>query len=58
MLISRNGQGDLVLHPVRVQRGAALMTAVQALAEVDDAFVKALQADRDAAWPPQERETL
>lgn len=58
VLISRNGQGDLVLHPVRVQRGAALMAAVQALAEVDDAFVKALQADRDAARPPQERETL
>lgn len=58
VLITRNGQGDLVLHPVRAQRGAALMAAVQALAEVDSSFVDALQADRDAALPVQEREGL
>jgi len=58
VLISRNGEGDLVLHPVPVQRGAALMEALQALAEADDAFIKALQADRGAALLMQEREAL
>jgi len=56
--ISRNGQGELVLHPMRAQRGAPLMAVVQALAEVDEAFVNALQADRDAALPVQERQAL
>ena len=56
--ISRNSQGDLVLHPLRAQRGAALMDAVQALGEVDSAFVDALVADRDAPLPVQDRESL
>lgn len=58
VLISRNGEGDLVLHPVPVQRGAALLEALQGLAEVDDAFIEALQADRRATLPVQEREAL
>ena len=56
--ISRNEDGDLVLHPLRVQHGAALMQALRALDEVDDAFVSALQTDRDAVLPVQEREAL
>lgn len=56
--ISRNSQGDLVLHPLRAPRGAALMAAVQALGEVDSAFVDALVADRDAPLPVQDRESL
>jgi antitoxin VapB len=56
--ISRNDDGDLVLHPLRVQRGAALMQALRALGEVDDAFVAALQTDRGDAVPVQEREAL
>jgi antitoxin VapB len=56
--ISRNEDGDLVLHPLRAKRGAALMQALRALGEADDAFVTALEADRDAALPVQEREAL
>lgn len=58
VLITRNTQGDLVLHPVHAQRGAALMAAVQALAEVDGGFVQALTADRDAPLPVQDRDSL
>jgi len=58
VLISRNGEGDLVLHPMPVQRGAALIAALQALSEVDDAFIETLQADRREALPTQEREPL
>jgi len=58
VLISRNAEGDLVLHPVPVQRGAALMAALHALSDVDDAFIEALHAERDAALPMQEREAL
>jgi antitoxin VapB len=58
VLISRNEAGDLVIHPVRAQRGAALMQALQALGDVDEAFVAALQAERDAPLPVQEREAL
>jgi antitoxin VapB len=56
--ISRNEQGDLVLHPLRARRGAALLQTLQALAEVDEAFLTALQAERDAPLPVQEREAL
>lgn len=58
VLISRNEQGDLVLHPVPVQRGAALMAAVKALGDVDEAFITALEADRRDVLPVQEREPL
>ena len=58
VLISRNEQGDLVLHPVPVQRGSALMAAVKALGDVDEAFVAALEADRRDVLPVQEREPL
>jgi len=58
VLISRNEAGDLVIHPVRAQRGAALMQALQALGDVDEAFVSSLQAERDAPLPVQEREAL
>lgn len=56
--ISRNEQGDLVIHPLRAERGAALLQALQALSEVDDEFVQALEAERDAGLPLQEREAL
>lgn len=56
--ISRNEAGDLVIHPLRAERGAALMQAFQALGEVDEAFVAALDADRDSPMPAQEREGL
>jgi len=56
--ISRNEDGDLVLHPLRGQRGDALMQALQALGDVDDAFVAALQAERETPLLVQERNGL
>ena len=56
--ITRNEAGDLVIHPLRAPRGAALLQALQALGEVDDAFVSALEAERQAPLPDQEREAL
>jgi len=56
--ISRNEQGDLIIHAVRAERGAALLQALRALGEVDDAFVAALEAEREAPLPMQEREVL
>jgi antitoxin VapB len=58
VLISRNAEGDLVIHPLRGQRGAELMQALQALGEIDEVFIAALQADREAPLPVQEREGL
>ena len=56
--ISRNAAGDLVLHPLPAERGAALLDALRRLGEADDAFVGALEADRAGRQPPQEREAL
>ncbi|NJM13089.1 MAG: AbrB/MazE/SpoVT family DNA-binding domain-containing protein [Synechococcaceae cyanobacterium SM1_2_3] len=35
VLISRKEEGDLVIHPLRMQRGAALMQTLQSLGEAD-----------------------
>ena len=56
--ISRNDQGDLVIHPLRAERGAALLQALQALREIDDDFIAALDSEQTAALPVQEREAL
>lgn len=56
--ISRNDQGDLVIHPLRAERGAALLQALQALGEIDDDFIAALDSEQTAALPAQEREAL
>ncbi|MFM7705286.1 MAG: antitoxin [Rubrivivax sp.] len=56
--ISRNEQGDLVLHPLREQRGEALLEALRSLQAADPAFVEALEADRAEQLPVQEREAL
>lgn len=56
--ITRNEAGDLVIHPLRAPRGAALVQALQALGEVDDSFVAALEAERQSPLPVQEREAL
>jgi len=47
-----------VIHPLRVPRGDALLQALKALGEVDDAFVAALEADQQDPLPMQEREAL
>lgn len=56
--ISRNEWGDLVLHPLQAERGAALLDALRSVGEADDAFVSALESDRASAQPMQEREAL
>jgi antitoxin VapB len=56
--ISRNEQGDLVIHPLRAQQGAALLQALDELRDVDEAFIAALEAEQDNPLPMQEREGL
>lgn len=56
--IWRNDLGELVIHPLPVERGTALLDALRALSEVDDAFIATLQ-DEQASQPlMQERELL
>lgn len=56
--ISRNELGDLVIHPLRAERGAALLDALRAVGTTDPAFIAALQAEQVAQQPLQEREAL
>ncbi len=56
--VSRNAQGDLVIHPIPGDRGAALLDALKAFDEIDDEFVAALEADRRDQTAPQDRESL
>ena len=56
--ITRNKQGDLILHPLRAKRGVALLAALRAVNEVDDAFGAILEAEQSAVEPMQEREAL
>lgn len=53
--IHRNADGDLVLHPVAADRGAALLQALNAF---DDGFADLLQADQAEQPPMQDRESL
>ena len=54
--ISRTESGDLMIRPLQRARGEALLDALRALGEVDDAFVNALESDRASQEPIQERE--
>lgn len=56
--ISRNESGDLVIRPLRAERGAALLDALRAVGEADETFVAVLEAEQASAEPPQEREAL
>lgn len=53
--IFRNEQGDLVLHPLRAERGTALLQALQGF---DEDFVAALESDQKAPQAMQDREAL
>ena len=53
--ISRNEQGDLVIHPVSANRGAAVL---EALAGFGDEFVTLLEEGRAEQPVPQDREGL
>ncbi len=56
--ISRNEWGDLIIHPLRPERGAALLEALRAVGEADEAFVAALESEQSSSQPMQEREPL
>lgn len=53
--ITRTEAGDLLIHPLPADRGAALLAALTAF---DADFVAALEADRAERLPLQEREPL
>ena len=53
--ISRNAEGDLVLHPFQNDRGAALLDALDAFS---DEFVQVLEAQRSEQQSAQDREAL
>jgi len=53
--ISRNDDGDLVIHPIPTDRGSALLEALTAF---DDEYVRLLEEDRHERSPMQEREEL
>ena len=56
--ISRNASGDLVIHPLRAERGAALLDALRAVGEADLAFISTLESEQASPQPLQEREAL
>lgn len=56
--ISRNEWGDLVIHPLRSDRGVALLDALRAVAEADAAFIASLEAEQASPQPLQDREAL
>ena len=53
--ISRNDNGDLVIHPLPVDRGAALVAALNAF---DEDFVNQLEQNYEQQPAMQDREAL
>jgi antitoxin VapB len=53
--ITRNEEGDLVIHAIPENRGTALLDALTAF---DEEFVAILEEDRQEQLKPQEREEL
>jgi antitoxin VapB len=53
--ISRNADGDLVLHPLPTNRGEALLAALE---RFDDEFAALLEADHTGLLTMQERDPL
>lgn len=53
--ITLTQEGDLLIHPIRQERGDALL---QALEGFDDDFIRALEKDRAGQPPMQDREQL
>jgi len=53
--ISKNAQGDLVIHALDSQRGQALLAALQ---DFDADFIEQLEANLQEHLPLQEREDL
>ena len=53
--ISRNANGDLVIHPLPLDRGAALLDTLKSF---DEDFVNALEQNYQEQPAIQDRETL
>ena len=53
--ISRNADGDLVIHPLPIDRGAALLDTLKSF---DEDFVNALEQNNQEQPAMQDRETL
>jgi antitoxin VapB len=53
--ISRNADGDLVIHPLPLDRGAALLDTLKSF---DEDFVNALEQNYQEQPAMQDRETL
>ena len=53
--ISKNAQGDLVIHALDAQRGQALLSA---LTGFDDDFIEQLEANQQDSLLMQERDAL
>ena len=53
--ISRTAEGDLLLHPVPLSRGQALLEVLEGF---DDEFMALLEQSRAKQLPMQERESL
>ncbi len=53
--ISRNANGDLVIHPLPIDRGAALLVALTAF---DDDFVSQLEQNQQQQPTMQDREAI
>lgn len=57
--ISRNESGDLVIHPLPMNRGAALLAALQDFDDsLSDDFADRVSQDHQSQPPVQEREPL
>jgi antitoxin VapB len=56
--ISRTEEGDLLIQPLRGERGVALLQALRDLGEMDDTFLAALEAEQGGALPLQDRDGL
>ena len=55
--ISRTAEGDLLIRPVSIERGTALLEVLQGFDDdVGAEFVAALERERAEAEPPQERD--
>jgi antitoxin VapB len=53
--ISKNAQGDLIIHPLEINRGAALLAA---FSDVDEQFVAELERNQHQQLPMQDRDVL
>ena len=56
--VSRTEQGDLLIHPLRADRGQALLQALRALGDADPDFVAALEDAQATQQPMQDREAF